>query len=96
MPAVNFIVRWPDGEEEACYSPSTVVYEFFEVGKHYSLDEFKSLSEAAFTCASERVRERFGYACSAAGDQLNIIHSRINRFKDLNVPGQITVLNMSH
>ena len=95
MPAVNFVVCWPDGNEESCYSPSTVIYDYFEVGKRYSLDEFIALSEAALNSASERVRERFGYACSSANDQLSLIHARINHFKDSNIQGQVTILQMS-
>jgi uncharacterized repeat protein (TIGR04042 family) len=95
MPAVNFVVRWPDGNEESCYSPSTVIYEYLDIGKHYSLDEFMVLSEAALNSASERVRERYGYACSSAHDQLRHIHERINHFKDSNTLGQVTVLQMS-
>jgi len=95
MPAVNFIVRWPDGREESCYSPSTIICEFFENGKSYSLDDFQSLSVKAYTRASERVEERFGYACSSARDQLMLIQSRINQFRDSGARGQITVLNMN-
>lgn len=96
MPAVNFILLWPDGVEETCYSPSTVVYDYFQAGDSYSLDEFMSLSEAALTTASERVRQRYGYACSSANDQLKIIQARIDHFKGSEPKGQVIILNMSH
>ena len=32
MPAMHFTIRWPDGEEARCYSPSTIVREFFAAG----------------------------------------------------------------
>jgi uncharacterized repeat protein (TIGR04042 family) len=96
MPAVNFVVRWPDGAEESCYSPSTVIYDYFRTGETYSLDEFMILSEAALVNASDRVRKRYGYECSSASDQLRLIHARINHFKDSNTQGQITILDMSH
>lgn len=95
MPSVNFIVRWPDGEEEACYSPSTVIHEYLESGQSYSLEDFMTLSEAALMNASERVRQRFGYECSAAKDQLKIIRNRISKFKGSNQISEITVLEMS-
>jgi uncharacterized repeat protein (TIGR04042 family) len=72
MPAVNFVLLWPDGVEEKCYSPSTIVYDYFQPGESYSLDEFETLSEAALISASERVQQRYGYACSSASDQLRI------------------------
>jgi uncharacterized repeat protein (TIGR04042 family) len=96
MPAVNFVLLWPDGVEEECYSPSTVVYDYFQVGDSYSLDEFMTLSEAALTSASERVRQRYGYACSSASDQLKVIQARIDHFKSSDARGQVVVLNMSH
>ena len=96
MPAVNFVLLWPDGMEEKCYSPSTVVYDYLQVGETYSLDEFQTLSEAALLSASERVRQRYGYACSSASDQLKLIQARIDHFKDADARGQITVLQMSH
>jgi uncharacterized repeat protein (TIGR04042 family) len=96
MPAVNFVLLWPDGVEEKCYSPSTVIYEYFKPGESYSLDEFMTLSEAALLSASERVRQRYGYSCSSASDQLKVIQARIGHFRNSNAQGKITVLHMSH
>jgi len=96
MPAVNFVVLWPDGVEEECYSPSTVIYEYFEQGESYTLDEFMTLSEAALLSASERVRQRYGFSCSSASDQLRVIQARIDHFRSSSEQGKITVLHMSH
>ena len=84
MPSVNFVLRWPNGEEESCYSPSTVIYDYLRAGESYSLDEFMILSEAALVSASDRVRRRYGYECSSANDQLRLIQARISDFKDSN------------
>lgn len=71
MPAVHFRVRWPDGGVETCYSPSTVIKDFFEVGRTYALDEFLALSRDALHAASDRVRQRYGgFGCSRAMAQL--------------------------
>lgn len=94
MPAVTFIVRWPTGEEEACYSPSTVIHDYLEAGKKYSLEDFMSLSEQGLLNASLRVKERFGYECSAAKDQLNVIRERVSGLVDANEATEITVLEM--
>lgn len=76
MPATTFKVKWPDGTEQGCYSPSTIVKDFFELNHNYTVDEFAAISEKALNAASERVLERFGYACSSAMDQLAEIKIR--------------------
>ncbi|MDX1811967.1 MAG: MSMEG_0570 family nitrogen starvation response protein [Gammaproteobacteria bacterium] len=96
MPGVYFVLLWPDGVEEKCYSPSTVIYDYFKVGESYSLDKFLTLSEDALNRASERVRERYGYFCSAASDQLTLLKSRVDYFKKMHAQGQITILDMTH
>ena len=37
MPEVLFKVRWPDGAIETCYSPSTVIRDFYAGGRSYPL-----------------------------------------------------------
>lgn len=70
MPEMRFHVRWPDGRREACYSPSLVVKDYLDPGETYALDDFLAKTRTALTIASERVREKYGFACSAAMDQL--------------------------
>ena len=70
MPEMQFRIRWPDGRREACYSPSLIVTEIFAEGESYGLDDFVEKSRKALTIASERVRAKYGFACSAAMDQL--------------------------
>ena len=70
MPEMRFHVRWPDGRREACYSPSLVIKEHFEIRGSYGLADFVQRSRTALGIASERVRERYGFACSSALDQL--------------------------
>lgn len=77
MPEVHFVVRWPSGEEERCYSPSTIILEHLEVGPRYTVSEFLERTRTALEAASERVRARYGYACSSALDQLRAIEERI-------------------
>lgn len=73
MPSVNFTVQWPNGECSTFYSPSTIVYEFFQKGQNYSAQEFLAQAEQALHAASERVRARYGFACSSAMDNLKQI-----------------------
>lgn len=83
MPAMHFHVRWPDNSTSRCYSPSSTITEFFEAGKSYPLADFVAISRDALTKASERVNARYGYACSAAMDQLEVIERTASRFLDV-------------
>ena len=70
MPAVHYTVELPDGTEHQCYSPSTIIHDYFKAGDTMPLSEFVTRSRTALTAASDRVRQRFGFACSSAMDQL--------------------------
>lgn len=70
MPEMRFVIVWPDGREETCYSPSLVIKDFFEEGRTYPIREFLDLSRKALTIASDRVEAKYGYPCSLARGQL--------------------------
>jgi uncharacterized repeat protein (TIGR04042 family) len=70
MPEVIFTIQLPDGLTKECYSPSTVVLHHFRRGEEMSVAEFLARSRKAFSAASERVRAKFGFACSSAASQL--------------------------
>lgn len=80
MPAINFNVRWPDGSEDSCYSPSTVLREHFKAGEKMPLSTFVSKAEVALGAASDRVEQKFGYRCSSAMDQLSVIKMKAATF----------------
>ena len=86
MPEMFFTVRWPDLTITDCYSPSTIVKEYFAEGQSYPLPEFVARSRNALTMASERVRNKYGYACSSALDQLYQIEHHAKKFSDLSDP----------
>jgi len=81
MPVMHFQVRWPDQSETRCYSPSLVVQDFFTPGKAYALADFLARAREALGIASERVRARYGFACSQAMDQLSEIEQIASRFE---------------
>ena len=70
MPELQFCIRWPDGRRETCYSPSTVIREYFAAGRSYPVAVFVPQSKDALTAASERVRAVHGHPCSLALGQL--------------------------
>jgi uncharacterized repeat protein (TIGR04042 family) len=70
MPEMRFLIRWPDGRRESCYSPSLIVRDYLSEGVSYRLDDFLARIRAALTIASERVRAKYGRACSLALQQL--------------------------
>jgi uncharacterized repeat protein (TIGR04042 family) len=80
MPEMHFTIRWPDGEEARCYSPSLIVREYLEVGREYAVEEFVGKSREMLGIASERVKAKYGYYCSAAMDQLSTIEARAGGF----------------
>ncbi len=91
MPVMHFHVRWPDSSETRCYSPSLVVQDFLLPGQAYALDDFVARTREALGIASERVRAKYGFACSQAMDQLAEIEAIASRFESRPDP-QVTVL----
>ena len=81
MPEVRFTVHWPDASVSECYSPSTVIHQHLRAGERYLLDDFLQRASTALQLASERVRLRYGYACSSALDQLRRIETDAARFR---------------
>ncbi|MFD1383527.1 MSMEG_0570 family nitrogen starvation response protein [Rhodanobacter aciditrophus] len=84
MPVTTFNVRWPDGKQESCYSPSSVIKNYFQIEHEYTVPEFLSVCDQALNEASERVRQKYGYACSSAMDQLSTIQMQCKRYDDPN------------
>lgn len=80
MPVMHFRVRWPDETETNCYSPSLVIKDYFEEGRRYPMEDFLRRSREALGIASDRVKDKYGYFCSSAMDQLGQIESIAGRF----------------
>ena len=81
MPEMLFQIRWPDGAVEQCYSPSLVIKDHLQVGATYQVAEFMRRSRTALTIASDRVREKYGFACSRAMGQLARLEAAAERFR---------------
>lgn len=92
MPEMIFQIAWPDGSTEQCYSPSLVIKDFFAIGETYAVPDFLQRSRAALTIASDRVREKYGFACSRAMGQLARLESGAKRFA-ATADGGVTVIS---
>jgi uncharacterized repeat protein (TIGR04042 family) len=82
MPEVLFTIQLPNGAEKQCYSPSTIVRDYFASGEEMAVSEFRVRSRKAFAEASERVRAKYGFACSSAASQLADLEEMIRKFPD--------------
>lgn len=91
MPVMHFLVRWPDDSETRCYSPSLVVQDFLVPGESYPLADFVGRAREALGIASERVRAKYGFACSQAMDQLSAIEQIASQF-DAKPDAQVVIL----
>ena len=90
MPVMLFKVRWPDGAVETHYSPSTVIQDFFEVGRSYALADFLDLCRKGLHAASARVGAVYGgTGCSRAMAQLAAIEAKAGREADKQAPVRI-------
>lgn len=81
MPETTFHIRWPDGTEEACYSPSTVIFDHLTAGGTYRVDDFLVRSWTALDLAAQRVAAKYGFRCSSADAQAARIADAVARYK---------------
>ncbi len=81
MPEVYFSIQLPDGGVQQCYSPSTVIRSHFQRDEILTVETFVARSRIALTEASERVRARYGYACTSALAQLSEIEELARRYE---------------
>jgi uncharacterized repeat protein (TIGR04042 family) len=77
---MTFDVQWPDGRVQRCYSPSLVMHDYLSTGSDYTVADFLDRSGTALREASERVRAKFGFACTSAAQTNDEIHSAATIF----------------
>ena len=80
MPEVRFKIQWPDGSQETCYSPSSVIKKYLELDRDYDLLDFVDRSRTALNIASDRVRAKYGRPCGLAIGQLAEIEAKAALF----------------
>jgi uncharacterized repeat protein (TIGR04042 family) len=69
VPEVLLTLQWPDGRTSELYSPSTVILEHLPPGTTLSVGELEQRAVEALRQASERVRARYGFACTRADEE---------------------------
>lgn len=79
MPEVAFDIRWPDGTLQRCMSPSRSIEAALTPGARYPVDEFVRRSGDALRLGSERVRQRYGFHCTAAAAEIAEIERQAQR-----------------
>ncbi len=80
MPEIHFQVQWSDGSQSVCYSPSSVIKNYFTPNTDYDLDDFVQRSCIALTMASDRVAAKYGFPCGKALGQLAEIKATSAKF----------------
>ncbi|HEX4190496.1 MAG TPA: MSMEG_0570 family nitrogen starvation response protein [Marmoricola sp.] len=70
---MSVVVRWPDGTEHDCYSPSLVMHDYLAVGEDYTVADFVERTTTALDEASARVQARFGFACTSAAASIAVV-----------------------
>ncbi len=66
MPVTYVHIELPDHKKDQIYSPSSIIQEYFNPGEVLSVDTFLTICTKSLNEASERVRQKFGYACTSA------------------------------
>ncbi|MFM7676910.1 MAG: MSMEG_0570 family nitrogen starvation response protein [Synechococcus sp.] len=69
MPEVRLTLAWPDGQTSELYSPSTVILTYLRPGEQVAVEELRRKGREALQEASERVRARYGFACTRTDEE---------------------------
>lgn len=81
MPETVFKIHLPDGRSHDCYSPSTIVCQYFSTGEKMANEEFLKRARESLKIASDRVEAKFGFQCSGAMNSLRQIEKLSAEFK---------------
>jgi putative flavoprotein involved in K+ transport len=88
MPEVHFTLRWPDGSAQRCVSPSRTIERVLAEGARYPCAELLGRTRWALEAGGERVRAKYGFACSASVQQIADLAAAARR---LDVPADAIV-----
>ena len=80
MPEVRLQLEWPDGQSSTLYSPSTVILDYFKPGDSLLVSELEERGVEALRAASERVRARYGFACTRTDEEESQLRQWVSRY----------------
>ena len=86
MPETRWKIQWPDSAEEICYSPSSIVKQYFDPNRDYELADFVDRARTALNIASDRVQAKYGRPCGLAIGQLAEIEFKAAQFNSHSHP----------
>ncbi|MEM9326691.1 MAG: MSMEG_0570 family nitrogen starvation response protein [Bacteroidota bacterium] len=92
MPERLLIVDWPDQHRQSIYSPSSIIESYFEEGDKLSSDLFVARCTRALEHASQRVQEKYGFACTAAMESIEKIKAKHEQIET--DTGQVEVIEI--
>ncbi|MEJ5913633.1 MSMEG_0570 family nitrogen starvation response protein [Pseudokineococcus sp. 1T1Z-3] len=94
MPEARVRLRWPDGGEETCWSPSLVVHDHLTAGESYPVADVVARVRAAMDEADARVRARYGMACTGAAATAQGVAERAAGLRGEAATGLVEVLSV--
>lgn len=81
MPEVRLSLEWPDGVITEIYSPSTVILEHLRPGETLPVAMLQARGLEALRNASERVRARYGFACTRTDEEAAKLERRVAAYQ---------------
>lgn len=82
MPEVHLTLEWPDGSTSELYSPSTVILQRLRPGQNMPVSALRIQGIATLQEASDRVRARYGFACTRTNEERRKLERMASRFDD--------------
>ncbi len=82
MPEVLLTLEWPDGNTSELYSPSTVILQRLRPGQSLPVSALRTEAINALEEASERVRARYGFACTRTDEERRKLETTAAGFDD--------------
>ena len=82
MPVTFLNIEWPNENIDSVYSPSSIIQEYFSPGESLSVSDFKEKCLIALDKASDRVRAKYGYACTSAMGEAERISDLCGEFDE--------------
>ena len=80
MPEVRFQLEWPDGQSSTLYSPSTVILDYLRPGDSLLILNLKCAELRLSVLLSERVRARYGFACTRTDEEESQLRQWVSRY----------------